>query len=178
MEQLSEEQMVINRNVPKPRASDFDNRSTVHVKVVNRQETVSKRPNRDSIKKMAVYERRISELRVKDLPEEETEETTPATTPEPEPKPEPKKPKRKRMPKMEMKHGYPSNDLVCRMHRPPRKQLCPPCCGAVCRGYSFPASAPAPAVPVPGSAIPSTASAACPSLTIVIRGGIKTSNKS
>lgn len=149
MEQLSEEQMVINRNVPKPRASDFDNRSTVHVKVVNRQETVSKRPNRDSIKKMAVYERRISELRVKDLPEEETEETTPATTPEPEPKPEPKKPKRKRMPKMEMKHGYPSNDLVCRMHRPPRKQLCPPCCGAVCRGYSFPCFGPCASGPCP-----------------------------
>nr|XP_017018775.2 uncharacterized protein LOC108072223 [Drosophila kikkawai] len=105
-----------------PRASAFPDKSTIHVKVTNRREKHTQKGGRKSMHQDAVYETHISELRVlSPVSEEESE-------PEPEPEPKPKPKRRKCTIRMDMKNGYPSNDVVCR-----RKQKChAPICGVPC----------------------------------------------
>ncbi|EDV56776.2 uncharacterized protein Dere_GG20047 [Drosophila erecta] len=90
--------------------SESDNVSTVHVKVTNRKEaSVKSHPDREPTK-TAIFESSVSQVLVKKH----------------EKKPEEKKPKRP-PPKVELKLGYPPNDLVCRYADPP---ACRPTCGS------------------------------------------------
>ncbi|XP_020800624.1 uncharacterized protein LOC110177973 isoform X1 [Drosophila serrata] len=115
--------------VLKPVASDFSQISTVHVKVTNRQQTLSQKAGRKSIHQDAVFETKISELRLLSPVSEEESEPEPTPTPSPEPEPEPKPKCRIRM---DMKNAYPSNDIVCRR----KIKCCVPNCRVPCgSGY-------------------------------------------
>ncbi|XP_043644155.1 uncharacterized protein LOC122613826 isoform X2 [Drosophila teissieri] len=99
--------------------ADSDNVSTVHVKVSNRKEASVKHHHDREPKKTAIFESSVSQVLVKKKPEEKKPEEK---KPE-EKKPEEKKPEEKKLkrppPKVELKLGYPPNDLVCRYANPP-----------------------------------------------------------
>ncbi|XP_016928011.3 neurofilament medium polypeptide isoform X2 [Drosophila suzukii] len=128
--------------------SDYDNVSTVHVRVTNRKEASVKRPNgeKSNDKITAVFESRVSEVLLKEQGEKKPGEKKPSKKNEGERQPGEKKPEEKKPsankpekkkskglppPKMEMKRGYPSNDLVCRFANPPK-------CKPTCRSFRFP----------------------------------------
>ncbi|XP_017077654.2 neurofilament heavy polypeptide isoform X2 [Drosophila eugracilis] len=97
--------------------------STVHVRVTNRRVARKKRPNaRESPTNVTgIFESRVSQLLLKKKRE----------------KPEAKKPKIRAPPKLEVKTGYPPNDLVCRFANPPK---CRPACNIIqcpCSGPNF-----------------------------------------
>ncbi|XP_039483852.1 proteoglycan 4 isoform X1 [Drosophila santomea] len=96
--------------------------STVHVKVTNRKEASVKQHHDREPKKTAIFESSVSQVLIKKKPEEKKpEEKKPEVK-----KPEEKKPKRP-PPKVEVKLGYPPNDLVCRYANPP---VCRPTSGS------------------------------------------------
>ncbi|XP_070068564.1 muscle M-line assembly protein unc-89 isoform X2 [Drosophila takahashii] len=120
-----------NEKVPNERKripSDYDNVSTVHMRVTNRKEASVKRPNaKESNGNMtAVYESRVSQVMVRERAKKKPDEKKPS-----EKKPRQKRPKILPPPKMEMKQGYPSNDLICRFANPPK-------CRPTCRTFRFP----------------------------------------
>ncbi|KAH8358029.1 hypothetical protein KR084_000134 [Drosophila pseudotakahashii] len=126
----------ITPKVPKERKripSDYDNVSTVHVRVTNRKEAFVKRPNaKESNENMtAVFESRVSQVMLKKPGEKKTDEKKPGEKKPGERKPSEKKPKILPPPKMEMKQGYPSNDLICRFANPPKSR-------PTCRTFRFP----------------------------------------
>ncbi|EDW56919.1 protein PRRC2C [Drosophila sechellia] len=83
--------------------SESDIVSTVHVKVTNRKEASMRRHHDGEPNKTAFFESSVSQVLIKKA----------------EKKLEEKKPKRP-PPKVEVKLGYPPNDLVCRYANPPR----------------------------------------------------------
>ncbi|XP_016947776.1 proteoglycan 4 [Drosophila biarmipes] len=99
--------------------SDYDNVSTVHVRVTNRKEASAKRPHakKSDEKITAVFESRVSQVLLKEKAEKKPSEKPAEKKPGAN---KPKKPKTLPPPKMEMKRGYPSNDLVCRFASPPK----------------------------------------------------------
>ncbi|KAH8308958.1 hypothetical protein KR059_004155, partial [Drosophila kikkawai] len=112
--------------VRKPRASIFPDKSTIHVKVNNRREKHTRKAGRKSLHQEALFETKISELRLLE-----------------EAEPKPKRRKRKKVPKKEAKWCYPTNEMVCRFHRPLRRQICQPrtcraACEAGCRRCCLP----------------------------------------
>ncbi|XP_037717311.1 neurofilament medium polypeptide isoform X2 [Drosophila subpulchrella] len=135
--------------------SEYDNVSTVHVRVTNRKEASVKRPNgkKSNDKITAVFESRVSQVLLKEQgekkpggknPTEKNEqpkhpsEKKPSERKPEEKKPGANKPEKKKSksfppPKMEMKQGYPSNDLVCRFANPLK-------CRPTCRSFRFPCS--------------------------------------
>ncbi|XP_041565849.1 uncharacterized protein LOC108141633 isoform X2 [Drosophila elegans] len=108
--------------VRKKRSSEYDNVSTLRLRVTKRKEQSVKRPNaRESQKNVtSVYESTVTQMIVKKPKPKKSEPTNPEPEKKKPRKPEKKWPKPKHPPETGMKHGFPSNDLVCRYENPPK----------------------------------------------------------
>ncbi|KAI8035954.1 hypothetical protein M5D96_011387 [Drosophila gunungcola] len=125
----SEDKIKKKPTVPKARekrSSDYDNVSTLRLRVTKRKEQSVKRPNAtESLRNVtSVYESTVTQMIVKKPKPKPKPMKLEARKPVPEKK-KPRKlqkqiPRPKHPPETVMKHGYPSNDLVCRYENPPK----------------------------------------------------------